>query len=97
MRFDEPDGGGPLYTALGSAEALLKMCVESSQHIVAMLEKLRAHNLLGKFLERERRVTDHLPRKLLAVRPRSRHDSEHGSSLGADPGSRTAHHTIPLA
>ena len=50
LRFDEPNGGGPLATALGSASRLLQTCVESSQHIVAVLDKLKEQNLLGKFI-----------------------------------------------
>lgn len=50
IRFDEPNGVGPLIKSSASAKALLQMCIESSQHIVAVLDRLKEQSLLESFL-----------------------------------------------
>jgi proline utilization trans-activator len=49
-RFDEPSGISSLIKSSSSAKALLQMCVESSQHIVAVLDRLKDQSLLESFL-----------------------------------------------
>lgn len=49
-RFDEPGGISSLIKSSSSAKALLQMCIESSQHIVAVLDRLRDQSLLESFL-----------------------------------------------
>lgn len=46
-RLDRADDIQNLIAPSGSARALLNMGVESAQHIVAVLERLKAQNLLG--------------------------------------------------
>ncbi|EON62593.1 hypothetical protein W97_01817 [Coniosporium apollinis CBS 100218] len=48
--LDKPGDVHSLVTSPGSVRTLLQMCIESSQHIIAVLEKLKEQNLLESFL-----------------------------------------------
>ncbi|KAK5081033.1 hypothetical protein LTR05_008350 [Lithohypha guttulata] len=49
-RLDHLEEEQAIPTTTGSAKALLQMCIESSQHILAVLERLKEQNLLESFL-----------------------------------------------
>lgn len=86
LRFDEPNGGGPLAAALGSASRLLQTCVESSQHIVAVLDKLKEQNLLGEFdLPHNHHKMLTFRRKLSPLRSGSSHCCQHRAAPCSGP------------
>ncbi len=49
-RLDHPEAVRALTTSSGSTRTLLQMCIDSAQHIVAVLERLKEQNLLESFL-----------------------------------------------
>jgi len=46
-RLDCPEKVQSLISTSAGARVLLQLCIESAQHIVAVLERLKEQNLLG--------------------------------------------------